>query len=248
MIKIFTDEFIFKGKRLKLDSYNLHHLKVAGAHPGTKILVGGAEEKEFVASLEKDFTLLMIQERASLARPSFELTLFAALLKKQKYEEIIFSCTQLGVSEFIPVITGRTIKNIKSNALLKTYRRWEKKARHGAELSKREKIPKIRKVIPYEAALEIYKSDSYKKGILLYEQADQTEIINSSAFRDKTALFVGPEGGFKLEEVDEAKKAGLNIKTLGPLILDSMTACIAGVSALLHGCYGKRDYEGNEAI
>ena len=47
-------------------------------------------------------------------------------------------------------------------------------------------------------------------------------------------LFIGPEGGFSVGEVDRARAAGARTVTLGPLILRTETAGFMAAAALLY--------------
>ena len=47
-------------------------------------------------------------------------------------------------------------------------------------------------------------------------------------------MFIGPEGGFALSEVEEAKKLGAQVITLGKRILRTETAPIAVMSILMY--------------
>ena len=48
----------------------------------------------------------------------------------------------------------------------------------------------------------------------------------------KVAVFIGPEGGFDEKEVEEAKKAGFQVLTLGRRILRTETAGMMLLSVL----------------
>ncbi|MGM0567724.1 MAG: RsmE family RNA methyltransferase [Elusimicrobiota bacterium] len=233
MIKIFTGEKLFPGDRFKPDEYNLHHLKVLRVKPGELLYLGDASGEELIGRVKNNFAIDVMRKSKRLAFPARKVTLFASLLKKKKYEELLFTCSQIGVSEFVPLITERTVKNVKKTSKNKTYQRWIKKVRHGAELSMREKIPELKDPLNYKQALEEYKKRGFKSGFFLYEKEKEESFIKKSDLSCNMAFFIGPEGGFTSREAEEAKNAGLKIRTLGKLILDTQTACIAALGAAL---------------
>lgn len=73
------------------------------------------------------------------------------------------------------------------------------------------------KLLPYECA----------EGIA----GDKAYPFRHSA-RTKGSVFIGPEGGFDEKEVEEAKKAGFQVLTLGRRILRTETAGMMLLSVL----------------
>lgn len=49
---------------------------------------------------------------------------------------------------------------------------------------------------------------------------------------DRITLLIGPEGGFAPDEIQMARQAGFQPVLLGPRILRTETAALAGISAL----------------
>ncbi|MEA3507166.1 MAG: RsmE family RNA methyltransferase, partial [Elusimicrobiota bacterium] len=211
----------------------------AGISAGDAVIVGDSNFREFkakVIEVSKDSYVVKVKSKVEICRvPPRKITLFVSLPKKKKMENIIFKCTQLGVEEFIPVISSRTIKKITSRQREKTYERWRKKARKGAEISMRKNLPVIRETVNFKEALEIYSREKFGSGIIFWEQNENQKYIQEKDIALKMAVFIGPEGGFSSKEVEAAIKAGLKMRTLGALILDVETAVIAGVSRLLCG-------------
>ncbi len=236
MIKIFTSRLLHPGAEYTPGPYNLHHLKVMRVMPGDEILIGDSREKEYVARVKNNLSAEVIKESLRGAAPSRSVTLFAALLKKQKYEDLIFKCSQIGISEIYPVITSRTVKTLKKTSFDKIYDRWNKKARHGAELAMREKIPSINNPVEFSGALEVYKKKRFDCGIFLYEEEKSEHYIRMSDLKNNMALFAGPEGGFTPFEAGAAVENGLLSRTLGKLVLDSEVACISAAAVIL--CQG----------
>ena len=73
---------------------------------------------------------------------------------------------------------------------------------------------------------------------LLYEKEQEQSFrsrIAGGGFRT-AAIMTGPEGGFDLAEADAARKAGLQICTLGPRILRCETAPLCALTALMFAC------------
>lgn len=233
MTKIFVDEPLAIEKVLEINGDNHHHLQVVKTLAGDEILIGDEKFNEFKAEVinvtKKNYVVKIKTRTYKVLRPIRDVTLYVSLPKRKKFEDIIFKCTQAGVSEFVPFISSRTIKKIKDKKVIE---RWKKKARYGAELCGRKCIPSVNEIISYEEAIYDFSERKFNSGILLWEEKEN-KYISKNDMGIKMAVFIGPEGGFNNREVRLAIDNGIKIRSLGKLVMDVETACIAGVSLLL---------------
>jgi 16S rRNA (uracil1498-N3)-methyltransferase len=147
-----------------------------------------------------------------------EVVLYAAILKRESFEWAVQKATECGVSEIVPVVTGRTIKkDVKLERLYEI-------AREAAEQSGRGVVPVIREPMKFEKAMQVAKGDK------VFFDAGGSELDSRLRGNDKRVnLFIGPEGGWTPEEADIAKRAGATIVSLGPRVLRGETACAVAV-------------------
>ena len=69
----------------------------------------------------------------------------------------------------------------------------------------------------------------------LAEGMEQTkQIMESVKPGQSVGIFIGPEGGFEKEEVEQAKEAGVSEITLGKRILRTETAGLTALSILMY--------------
>ena len=136
--------------------------------------------------------------------------------------------TEIGVSDFYPVLMDRTISDI-SKKKDKKKERYQKIVESAAKQSKRDIIPIVHDIIKTDDILK-FKGDL----VLCYEDEDKTqlgEIIHELG--DNIGLVIGPEGGIadrELEILRDAKKVGL-----GRRILRAETAAITASFYIIHG-------------
>ena len=160
--------------------------------------------------------------------------LFQALPKQSKMELIVQKAVELGVYEVIPVITERSIIKIDNKNSTKKLARWNKVAESAAKQSKRGIIPKVNNIMKFEDAIEY--SKQMDMTIFPYENAknikESRELINKLSC-NKIGVFIGPEGGFSLTEIEKAKSSEADIITLGRRILRTETAGLAILSLLM---------------
>ena len=156
------------------------------------------------------------------------LSLFFGVLKNNKSEDVLRHATEIGVSDFYPVLMDRTISDI-SKKKDKKKERYQKIVESAAKQSKRDIIPIVHDIIKIDEILK-FKGDL----VLCYEDEDKTqlgEIIHELG--DNIGLVIGPEGGIsdrELEILRDAKKVGL-----GRRILRAETAAITASFYIIHG-------------
>jgi len=169
----------------------------------------------------------ILGKKLSEREPKVELRLFSSLLKGEKFEFVLQKGTELGVKEFIPVISSRCQAKEPGEEKLA---RWRKIVKEAAEQSGRGKLPIILPPAKFEEACFL------AEGIPLITWEGEKgkglkDVLPTSA--KKVSLFVGPEGGYSAEEIETAVKTGLKPISLGGRILRAETAAIAALAAIM---------------
>jgi 16S rRNA (uracil1498-N3)-methyltransferase len=160
--------------------------------------------------------------------------LFQGLPKQGKMELIVQKAVELGVYEIIPVITERSIVKINKQNGEKKLARWNKVAESAAKQSKRGIIPKVNEIMNYEDALKY--ASKIDSTIIPYENArnmNETKGFINELDCKEIGVFIGPEGGFSMEEIKMANENGTKSITLGKRILRTETASLAILSLLM---------------
>lgn len=118
--------------------------------------------------------------------PSRHIYLFWSLLKKDNNDLILQKCTELGVSNFVPLLTERSIRdnfNIE---------RAKKIVQEASEQCGRSNIPVVREPISLQTALK-----EYKDNVELFICQQGHDIPEPKTEKSKKyGLFIGPEGGW----------------------------------------------------
>lgn len=230
-------------KEIIIDGEDVKHItKVLRLNKGDLVEVCDGEQYEYIAEIQyltKSQVKLIIQEQQRIdTEPPIDVVLYQSLPKASKMELIIQKTTEMGIKEIIPVITDRTIVQLKDHKdVEKKIERWQKIAIEAAKQSKRGRIPLIHKPKVLDDALE--DSQKHHLNIIAYEKEKSNGIkdIITSIERDHVksiGIWVGPEGGFSEEEIDKAIEKKLRTITLGPRILRTETAGFTVLSILMY--------------
>lgn len=146
-----------------------------------------------------------------------ELNLFFCIPKKDKFEFILEKCTEIGVTNFYPVISERTIKtNINKERSFKIIQ-------EASEQAQRTDTPTLHEPETLEHIIQTYKPVVFDVEGEQFEYAKGKEIKN---------FLIGPEGGFSGHEISMFKNANLNRYKIGHTILKTETAAVV-ISGIL---------------
>lgn len=239
----FTDEY----KRIVLSVDESKHLRdVLRLKEGEEVFVFDGEGQEFQCEIERigrgnKETVLQIHHRVEPARPEspLSMTLCMGLLKGEKFDLVIQKATELGISHIIPVQTKRSDVKLKSaDDAVKKLTRWRRLALEASKQSGRAFIPIIE--LPQKFSFVINNFSGETEERLFFSERDGGSLSSSLKNVSIVTAFVGPEGGWEDDEINEARKAGWQIITLSGRILRAETAAIA-VTALLQHMLGDLD-------
>ncbi len=218
------------NKAVIADKESLNQLKkVLRISAGDFLILLDGSGKEYLIKVEnisKDALAGSVEEVSqNQNEPELKITLFQAIGKKDKFEWVLQKGTEVGISEFIPIITERTEK------LGLNRERLEKVLKEAAEQSERGIIPKLGEPESFEEALRNIQG---KQAILLNRSGKLIKGYLSADLPGEFGIFVGPEGGFTEKELEIAKNHGAKIISLGKTILRTETAGLIAAAILLN--------------
>ena len=221
-----------QGDLINLNPQQLHYLlRVLRLGNGDRFIaldgVGQAWTAEIMAKSAKIIEPLAIETELSLS-----MTLITALPKGSGYEQIIRCCTELGVNNFMPVISDRTILKPSPNKV----QRWRKIAMEAAEQSERQIVPTVSEPVTFTEALNSLHSNQDKYICLARGEIPTLWNYLNCSNPDSIVIATGCEGGWTEAEITQALDSGFQPVSLGDRILRAITAPIAVSSLIMaHG-------------
>lgn len=242
MHKFFTEPGNISGTEGRITGDDVKHIyKVLRLSEGEKIVLNDCNGTEYlgkISNVSKTEVIVEILEKLEINNESsVEIYLFQGLPKAQKMDLIVQKGTELGVKEFIPVITDRVDVKLKGD--FKKLDRLNRIALEAAKQSKRSIIPKVLEPISFDNMLD--KFNEMDLFLVPYENADNfgmkgviSELRKKDTLNEikKIGIMVGPEGGFEEAEIDRLKNEGAYIITLGSRILRTETAGFVAASLI----------------
>lgn len=184
---------------------------------------------------EEEVRLSILRRVLAHTELSSKITLFQALPKGDKMEVIIQKSVELGVFEVIPVATKRCVVKLDERKAARKTDRWNAISESAAKQSGRGIIPEVRTPMAFDTALAV--AQEYDHILIPYELSegmkDTREVMSRIKPGESVAIFIGPEGGFEILEIELAKAAGARAISLGKRILRTETAGLAILSVLM---------------
>lgn len=187
-----------------------------------------------ISRIDKDVVSgTIVESHPSISEPSCKITLYQGLPKGDKMDTIIQKGVELGIYSIVPIMTERTIVRFKGPSDIdKKTTRWQRIAKEAAKQSKRAIIPYVKDPISFTEGI----LKQHELMIFFWEEERKlslNKLLTSTRTIEDIGIFIGPEGGFSMDEAESARKNGWHITTLGPRILRTETVSIAVISAIM---------------
>lgn len=227
--RFFVEPSAISGKAIILTDKNVigQIKKVLRLRVGDKVIFLNGRGEEFVSVIEEvtnsEIKAYIEESEVNKNEPNLKITLCQALCKKDKFEWVLQKGTEVGVSEFVPVLADRSEKTGLN------LERAEKILREAAEQSERGIIPKLYDMRSFSEALRQAQGEK----IILDKSGEPIKKITNK-LTDQLTIFVGPEGGWTETEIDLAKSAGAKIVSTGSTVLRTETAGMVAAAILLN--------------
>lgn len=244
MERFFLSPQAFAGDRVTIvEGALLHRLRdVLRLKPGDNVVFLDDSGWEYeTALLEVGATQILGQvrhRRLGVGEPRTKITLYQAVLKGDRFEWALQKGTEIGVSAFVPMLSGRCIVLDAHQLSRRKVVRWERIIRAAAEQSRRSRLPPLQPLVLFAAACEQVHRTGGLALIPWEEEATPIRQVLAEAGREtrpfNVHLFIGPEGGFSAAEVQQARDYGIVPVSLGPRILRAETAGVVATAVVLY--------------
>lgn len=220
---------------------DVNHIKnVLRFKVGDEVLISSGDNIDYTCRLsviEDDYIKAEITSADDEGKElPCKITLFQGLPKADKMELIIQKAVELGAFEIVPVAMKRCVVKLDSKKEKSKVERWNAISLSAAKQSKRSIVPEVTGCLSFKDAVK--KAKELDVLLVPYECADginkTRSLIDDIKPGQSVGIFIGPEGGFDLSELELAQEAGCEIITLGKRILRTETAGMMLLSVLMY--------------
>ena len=159
MAWFFTEEII--SEKFEIIGEDARHIsKSLRMTKGEKLTMCTSDSKRHECEIV-DFTadsvvVNVLSSTECEQEPSVKITLFMALTKGDKMDDIVQKSVELGVYDIVPVLTARCISRPDEKQIKKKIARWQKISDNAAQQSRRGIKPKVRDLVTLKTAADRY--------------------------------------------------------------------------------------------
>ena len=178
-----------------------------------------------------------VSEKRFSPATSPRMTLFACVTKGSRWDWTIEKATEIGVSRIVPVISRRTIVRLSGSERESKRERWSRIAADAVRQCDAKWLPEVTAPVDFEDSLGLVAKCRCFAGVLAEPRprplaAEIAAAVSSQAVEGEDwAVFIGPEGDFTSEELDELCKVAVP-SDFGDTVLRSETAALFALSVL----------------
>ncbi len=210
------------GDRAFIEDDEFRHFKVKRIKVGEEIKLWAGEKFKpllcRVEKIEKKRAVLKVLKGLTPQVPKVFIRLYQCVpVKVSTFDEIVQKCSEVGVSEIVPVISKRSFQKV--SVVEEKLKRWQKIALESMKQCGRD--------IPLKVLNPIKLTEIEETGLKLFPFERASENILKSLENEKTdkvSILIGPEGGFAKEEAQSLQEKGWKPVFLGDFILRAETA------------------------
>jgi 16S rRNA (uracil1498-N3)-methyltransferase len=220
-----------------------YELPPAAAHHASRVLrlrigdavqifdgMGNALDATINAINGKRVLLGNLQTFMGHQESGLHIVLAQAMCSSDKMDWVVQKATELGAAEIAPVQTHRSVARLSGPRAEKRSEHWRNTAVSACEQCGRNTLPQLRAPQDLGTWLNAQRSTPGSKFILLPGGASNLQ--SQPRPKHRVTLLIGPEGGFTADEANVSQQAGFIPILLGPRVLRTETAAIAGIAAL----------------
>ena len=174
----------------------------------------------------------VIEQRTGPVQTAPRLLIGQSILKGERMDWVIQKSTELGAAVITPLVSEQTIVRPKQGRVSVQQERWQRIAREAAQQSERWDIPVVD---TSRSARDFFAAPKLGGLTLILSERDAGQSLRAVPLPSSAqtiTLAVGPEGGWRHEELEAAGANGFVAVTLGARILRAETAALAALSIL----------------
>jgi 16S rRNA (uracil1498-N3)-methyltransferase len=240
LTRVYIDTDLHSGSIVELARDSASHLaKVLRARVGDELTLFNGQGGEFAAVIDavrgSRVSVAVGASRSTDRESPLRITLIQCVPRGDRMDFVVQKATELGVARIIPVLSQRSVVKLDAAQAASKLLHWQAVAISACEQCGRNRLPQIDTAEPllnYLGALPVRAADALR----LVLEPDETEApAKDSSLGSPIGAVefgIGPEGGFAPAELEALGLCGFTPITLGPRVLRTETAAIAGLVML----------------
>jgi 16S rRNA (uracil1498-N3)-methyltransferase len=222
------------GQTIALDAPALAALAFREVNVSEAFTIVDESGRFFRASLKQPDQALVYEAFAASPESPARITLFCAILSRQRMILVTQKAAEFGCDAMVPVLTQHSVQRGPALEKEKPWA-WRGQGIKGSRQCRRGSVMQVVDATSFADALKLPAWTDAKARFFLDDRADAKPVnFAELGTGGSYALFVGPEGGLSdAERASLSSHGGVPLR-LGSRVLRAETAVFAGLSVLQH--------------
>ncbi len=232
-----------QGTTVTLGGREAHHaLQVLRTRQGSRIVLLDGAGRELLCEVQetgRESLQLTVLEKRHIPPPPCQITLLPGLPKGKLIETIIQKATELGAWRVVPLLSERVITRIQDEAdAAHKQTQWQQAAIEAIKQCGAAWLPKVeapmtpKQFLARREQIELPFLGSLQANAKHPREYFQDFRRKHGRMPSSTCVWIGPEGDFSADEIQELQSAGALPITLGRLVLRTDTAAMYCLSVI----------------
>lgn len=207
-------------------------LQVLRLKAGATLTIFNGNGLEYSAELnraeKRRASMLLGDSHRPLRESPLAIHLGLGISKGERMDYAIQKAVELGVNEITPLFSQHCVIKLDEKRIENRLRHWQGVIVSATEQCGRNQLSQLHTPIDFSRWIEL---ENTSINLILAPQAEHS-LAQIQAEPQQLRLAIGPEGGFSSEEIKLAMNIEFKAISLGPRILRTETAVVAGLTAL----------------
>ncbi|MET0355860.1 MAG: 16S rRNA (uracil(1498)-N(3))-methyltransferase [Cellvibrio sp.] len=228
--RVFTHQALVTNSELALAEHQSHYLsKVLRMQSGRELILFNGEGGEYnaeISAVHKKHVDVLVKDFSPDNRQSnLQLELAIGVSRGERMDWVLQKATELGVTKITPLITERTEVKLGGERADKKMEHWQQIIISACEQCQRNLLPELSEPINFSDWVSACNAELK---FVLHHRDNQG--LPKDKATQSVALLIGPEGGLDEDEIAKAIDRKFSPLALGPRVLRTETAPVAGIS------------------
>jgi len=239
--RFFLNASLATGKAVAVDEKTYHYLyHVMRLHPCANIRGFNGDGMDYIGKIKridkKQAIFKPIRTEKNQTESSIYTILIQCMCKNDKMDFAVQKAVELGVNEVYPVRNAQSVVKLDAKRQAKKHLHWQSMVISACEQSGRARLPIVH---PVSSLDEVMKNITADLKLVLHPTSSKHRFGHGKTDKanSRTAVAIGPEGGFSNAEIADFHAHGFISTSIGPRILRAETATVVALT-LVQSYYG----------
>jgi len=233
--RLFCPEPLAAGQVVALPNQAAHHAgRVLRLAIGDDVVLfdgRGGEHAGRITALGRKVRVVLVRHDEVEREAPLRITLAQALVANEKMDWVVQKAVELGVAAIVPLATERSVVRLAGDRAARRVEHLRQVTVAACEQCGRNRVPPVAELARLPDFLAAQAASAAVR--LTFDPGAGQRLSTLDLAGREVLLLIGPEGGLSGNETAAAQAAGFLPVALGPRVLRTETAGLAGIAAIL---------------